>query len=129
MLELGKTAALGVSVNEQFVQPLDAFGKDDVDLVGGKNASLGEMLGAMKSRGVRVPDGLAVTVEGYRAFTAHNGLDEIIAAAVDGLVETDDQALAHAGDTIRRAVGRGEFPTALADQIREGYAALSQQFD
>ncbi len=115
-------------MNDVFVQPLDAFGKDDVDIVGGKNASLGEMLGAMKSRGVRVPDGLAVTVAGYRAFTAHNGLDELIAATVDGLVETDDRALAHAGDTIRRAVGRGEFPPALAEQIRDGYKELSRQF-
>ena len=115
-------------MSDDFVQPLDAFGKDDVEIVGGKNASLGEMLGAMKSRGVRVPDGLAVTVAGYRAFISHNGLDNLIATTVQGLVETDDRALAHAGDTIRKAVGRGEFPDALAQQIREGYAALSRHF-
>ncbi|NNF64012.1 MAG: phosphoenolpyruvate synthase [Acidimicrobiia bacterium] len=111
-----------------FVQPLDAFGKDDVDVVGGKNASLGEMLSTLKSRGVRVPDGIAVTVAGFREYVTHNGLDELIAATVEGLVETDDRELARAGTTIRRAFGRGEFPPELADQIRDMYGKLSQQF-
>ncbi len=111
-----------------FVVPLDTFGKDDVGIVGGKNASLGEMLRALKSAGVRVPDGVAVTVAGYRAFVEHNDLDGAIARAVDGLDETDDRQLAKAGETIRRAVGRGEFPPELATQIRDGYAALSRQF-
>jgi len=112
-----------------FVRPLESFGIDDVDVVGGKNASLGEMLGALKARGVRVPDGLAVTVAGYRLFTAHNDLDDVIAATVDGLDVTDDRELARAGSVIRRAVTRGEFPSALADQIRDGYSELSQLCD
>ncbi len=111
-----------------FVVPLDAFGKDDVGIVGGKNASLGEMLRALKSAGVRVPDGVAVTVAGYRAFVEHNDLDGAIARAVEGLDEADDRQLAKAGEAIRRAVGRGEFPPELAEQIRNGYADLSRQF-
>ncbi len=111
-----------------FVVPLDTFGKDDVDIVGGKNASLGEMLRALKSAGVRVPDGVAVTVNGYRAFIEYNDLDRLIAETVEGLDETDDRALARAGETIRRAMGRGEFPPDLATQIRRGYEDLSRQF-
>ena len=112
----------------EFVRPLDAFGNGDVDIVGGKNASLGEMLGALKSRGVRVPTGLAVTVAGYREFIAYNDLATLIEATVAELDVGDDRQLARAGATIRRAVARGEFPAQLADEIRDGYADLSAQF-
>lgn len=111
-----------------YVRPLDAFGKDDVDVVGGKNSSLGEMLGALKSRGVRVPDGVAVTVAAYHYFIAHNNLDDLLADTIRSLDVTNDRDLARAGSTIRRAVVRGEFPADLADQIREGYTELSRQF-
>ena len=110
------------------VRPLDHFGKDDVDVVGGKNASLGEMLSGLKSAGVRVPDGVAVTVAGYRDYIRHNHLDELIAKAVAGLDATNDRDVAEAGATIRRGVGRGEFPTELADEIRAAYERLCETY-
>lgn len=110
------------------VRPLDTFGKDDVATAGGKNSSLGEMLGALKSAGVRVPDGVAVTVEGYRDYLRHNDLDELIAKAVVGLDGRDERSVAEAGTVIRRAVGRGEFPPDLAQEIREAYQQLCEQY-
>jgi pyruvate,water dikinase len=111
------------------VRPLEEFGKDDVDRVGGKNASLGEMIGALKSAGVRVPDGVAVTVAGYRDYLRHNGLGELIAEAVRDLDTSDARQVARAGERIRRAVGRGEFPAELAEEIRDAYIRLSEQYD
>jgi pyruvate,water dikinase len=86
------------------VVPLDTFGEDDVDVVGRKNASLGELLRALESGGVRVPDGAAVTVSRYRAFIEHNGLDRLIVETAESLAEPDDRDLARAGETIRRTV-------------------------
>ncbi|MBT8214406.1 MAG: phosphoenolpyruvate synthase [Acidimicrobiia bacterium] len=126
---ISPTSGRGSPTVNVFVQPLDSFGRDDVEIVGGKNSSLGEMLGTLKSRGVRVPDGIAVTVAGYREYIAHNGLEGLISETVEGLVESDDRELAKAGNAIRRAIGRGEFPPALAEQIRDGYAMLSREFD
>ena len=111
----------------RFVRPLDEYGRDDVAIVGGKNASLGEMLRSLKEQGVRVPDGVAVTVEGYRASITENGLDEMIADAVAELGE-DERRLYEIGDRLRRAVGRGSFPDVLAAEIREAYERLCEQY-
>ena len=109
----------------QWVRPLDEFGKGDVAVVGGKNASLGEMLQSLKDKGVRVPDGVAVTVDGYRRYLEANDLGSVIDEALDELA-ADPARLSEVGARIRRAVGRGEFPSELADEIRNGYERLCE---
>jgi pyruvate,water dikinase len=112
----------------RLVRPLEEFGRDDVAIVGGKNASLGEMLRSLKTHGVRVPDGVAITVEGFREYVAENGLDEMIADAVEEL-RTDEDRLGEVGDRLRRAVGRGTFSPTLAAEIRDAYEGLCARYE
>src|ERR1700712_5924387 len=73
----------------------------DVDSVGGKNSSLGEMISQLASAGVRVPDGFATTASAYREFLAQSGLAERIATRLEALDADDVKALAVAGREIR----------------------------
>lgn len=103
----------------QWVRWLHDVGAGDVGEVGGKNASLGEMLRALTSLGVAVPDGFAVTAGGYRAFLAHNGLEARIAAALAG---GDD--LHAKSETIRTLILRAALPDALVAEVVGAYRHL-----
>lgn len=94
------------------------LGLDDVDSVGGKNASLGEMVQHLSKAGVQVPNGFATTAEAYRRFLAHEGLADRINGILSGLDVEDTRALAAAGADIRNAVEEQPFPADLADEIR-----------
>ena len=72
---------------ENYVIWFENLRMTDVDRVGGKNASLGEMISQLTEKGVRVPGGFATTAEAYRAFLAHNGLSERISAALAALAK------------------------------------------
>ncbi|RQN38225.1 phosphoenolpyruvate synthase [Paraburkholderia tropica] len=98
----------------------------DLGCVGGKNASLGELIARLTPQGIKVPPGFATTAQAYRDFVAANRLDEVIAAALDDL-ETGRRTLAEMGTRIRAAVLRGEWPAAIADAIAAAYAELSRQ--
>lgn len=74
---------------------------EDVEIVGGGNASLGEMIGTLKEEGVRVPDGFATTAEAYRQFLQHNDLEAEIKSHLADL-ENQNQSLEQVGKTIRR---------------------------
>ncbi|GAA3010652.1 phosphoenolpyruvate synthase [Microbacterium aurantiacum] len=102
----------------------EQIGMNDLDRVGGKNASLGEMVSHLSSMGVRVPGGFATTADAYRQFLAHDGLTERIRAAVQGL-DTDDVAeLTRVGAIIRSWIEHQPFPEQLEHGIREAFAAL-----
>lgn len=105
---------------------LDEVGVHDVARVGGKNASLGEMLRELSAAGVRVPDGFATTADAYRAFIAHNDLDDVISAALDEY-RLGDLALSAAGETIRDAILSSPFPADLAEAIRAAYRELADR--
>ena len=96
----------------------------DIDQVGGKNASLGEMVRNLTSAGVRVPDGFATTADAYRQFISEGGLDEMINAEVATLDTEDVQQLAAVGRRIREAVARQRFPANLEADIRAAYTRL-----
>ncbi|MES2488694.1 MAG: PEP/pyruvate-binding domain-containing protein, partial [Pseudomonadota bacterium] len=96
----------------------------DVEIVGGKNASLGEMIRNLAASGVKVPDGYATTASAYREFLAHEGLADRINAMLDALDIEDVQALAKTGKTIREAVIKAPFPSALEAEIRSAYDKL-----
>jgi len=97
----------------------------DVPKVGGKNASLGEMLGALAHKGVRVPGGFATTADAYRSFLQGGGLKQWIDAELDRLDVEDVTALARAGQSIRAAVANAPLPVQLEAEIREHYARMS----
>ena len=109
-----------------YVAPLEQFGKDDIAIVGGKCASLGEMLSALKERGVRVPEGVAVTVDGYRLYLDHNDLHDAIGKELRELEA--GKPLDEVGAAIRRLIGRGEFPQDLADEVFAAYTELSRAY-
>ena len=103
-------------------------GADDVALVGGKNASLGEMMRALGGLGVRVPDGFAVTAEAYRYFLEKNGLDAKIRELIEGWKRTREvDALLAASRKIRSLITGGAFPEDLAAEIRGAYRELSKK--
>ena len=106
------------------VVPFDHLRMTDVDAVGGKNASLGEMISQLSAVGVRVPGGFATTAHAFREFLAHGGLDAKIAARLDTLDADDVRALAAAGAEIRGWIEAAPFSPALEAAIREQFARL-----
>lgn len=100
------------------------LGLGDVEAVGGKNASLGEMVQHLSKAGVRVPDGFATTADAYRRFLAHEGLADRISATLSGLDVEDTRALAEAGARIRDLVEGQPFPEDLETDIRAAYEEL-----
>ena len=106
------------------VVPFEKLRMADVDTVGGKNASLGEMISQLPE-GVRVPTGFATTAHAFREFLKHEGLDARINAKLDALDVDDVNALAATGAEIRAMVENQPFPADLEQGIREAFATLS----
>jgi pyruvate,water dikinase len=107
------------------VVPFEDLRMTDVEVVGGKNASLGEMISQLSAAGVRVPGGFATTAHAYREFLRHEGLDRRIADKLAALDIDDVRALAQAGAQIRAWVVETPFPPALEAAIRVHFEALS----
>ena len=108
------------------VQPFEQLRNTDVDSVGGKNASLGEMISQLATAGVRVPTGFATTAQAFRDFLHHNNLTERIAARLDGLNVDDVRVLAQVGEEIRSWVIDAPLQPALEADIRAQFAQLTQ---
>ena len=99
----------------------DQIGMADLPAVGGKNASLGEMVSHLSSLGVSVPGGFATTADAYREFLAEGGLRERIASAIAEVDVEDVAALTRAGTQIRAWVEEQPFPAGLERDIRAAY--------
>lgn len=106
------------------VIPFEQLGINDIPSVGGKNASLGEMISHLSNLGVSVPGGYATTADAFRQFLATSGLDNKINAILDTLNIEDVHALAEAGAQIRDWVISTPLPSDLEQSIRESYNAL-----
>ncbi|HCD6623235.1 TPA: phosphoenolpyruvate synthase [Pseudomonas aeruginosa] len=113
----------------EYVVSLDKLGVHDVEHVGGKNASLGEMISNLAGAGVSVPGGFATTAQAYRDFLEQSGLNDRIHAALDALDVDDVNALAKTGAQIRQWVMEAEFPARLDSEIRQAFAALANGND
>ncbi|MFP3924046.1 MULTISPECIES: phosphoenolpyruvate synthase [Pseudomonas] len=109
----------------EYVVSLDKLGKHDVEHVGGKNASLGEMISNLAGAGVSVPGGFATTAQAYRDFLEQSGLNDQIHQALDALDVDDVNELARTGAKIRQWIMEAEFPEQLNAEIRTAFAALS----
>jgi len=99
----------------------------DLDKVGGKNASLGEMIGGLAQAGIRVPGGFATTADAYRAFLAQNGLEKRIRDRLAGLDPNDVEALAKCGAEIRRWIEESPFPDEIESTIRQYFQEVEEQ--
>ena len=109
---------------EPLVIPFEKLRMGDVEQVGGKNSSLGEMISQLADTGVRVPGGFATTAHAYRVFLAQSGLDKKINAALDALDVEDVNALVKTGAEIRQWVLDTPFPMELTIAITEQYQRL-----
>ncbi|WP_018714099.1 phosphoenolpyruvate synthase [Brachymonas chironomi] len=110
------------------VVPFEKLRMDDVEYVGGKNASLGEMISQLP-QGVKVPTGFATTAHAFREFLKHDGLNDRINAKLDALNVDDVNALAAVGAEIRAMVENQPFPADLENAIRDAFATLSEGND
>ncbi|MFB9215896.1 phosphoenolpyruvate synthase [Vibrio sinaloensis] len=104
----------------------NSLSMDDVDQVGGKNASLGEMVSNLSNAGVSVPNGFATTSFAFNQFLDFEGLDERIHQLLDELDVDDVEALRKTGATIRQWVLEAPFPADLEQDIRENYQELTE---
>ena len=107
------------------VVPFEQLRMSHVEVVGGKNASLGEMISQLAASGVRVPGGFATTAHAFREFLRFNRLTEKIAQRLATLNAEDVRALAAAGAEIRGWIEAAPFPPAFEAAVRESYAALA----
>src|SRR3989338_2316841 len=111
-----------------FILWFDQVGIEDVGLVGGKNASLGEMYRLLTPKGVKIPNGFCVTAYAYHYFTEKTGVKDKIRAILKDLNTKDIENLAEHGKKVRQAILEAEFPKELNDAILEGYKHICIQY-
>ncbi len=114
--------------SNKLILKLNEAGINDVELVGGKNASLGEMIQNLSSLGIAIPDGFIVTVKAYHEFIAYNKLDQIIPQIISAMDGDNIESLSHTGDEIRTLIEKGSFPDNLSKEINQAYQNLSDQY-
>ncbi len=112
----------------RYIKRFSELGMGDVPLVGGKNASLGEMYCALSAHGVKVPNGFATTTAAYRHFYEHNDLVARITEALGALDVEDVVALAATGKQIRDWILAGEMPADLVEEIHVAYQELGVEY-
>ena len=106
---------------------LESVNNQDVERVGGKNASLGELISELKQTGIRVPDGFATTASAYRAFIETNELAPQIQSQLEAWTQ-GKQSLEVTGKAIRTLFRRAPFPADLSRDITQAYKALSDRY-
>jgi len=113
-------------LGSRLVVPFEELRMTDVDAVGGKNASLGEMISQLAAAGVQVPGGFATTAHAFREFLLHGGLGDRIAKRLEGLNTEDVRALTACGSEIRQWIVETPLPPALESEIRAHYDRMVQ---
>lgn len=114
---------------ETYLADLHKVGMTDIDQVGGKNASLGEMLQNLTGLGIKIPGGFVVTVAAYREFIKYNKLDDQIRQIINDIKLDDIESLRRGGLQARQLLKNAKFPRNLSDAIIERYYELSQEYD
>jgi pyruvate,water dikinase len=113
-----------------FIRSLQNLKLSDLNLVGGKNASLGQMISALSSQGIRVPQGFAITVDGYNNYMNHNNLTEQITHLTSQITDINDlKTLKNVSEEIRSRIENGSIPTNLAQEIHAAYRDLSDYYN
>lgn len=113
---------------QKFTVKMDEVGIEDVALVGGKNASLGEMLKYLAPKGINIPNGFIVTAEAYRFFLREGNLEDYIRGILKGLDTADVKGLALRGKKIRAAFVKAKFPENLEKEIMLRYREMEKQY-
>ncbi|MFB0520757.1 MAG: phosphoenolpyruvate synthase [Desulfatiglandales bacterium] len=113
---------------QRLVLWFDEIGIGDVPLVGGKNASLGEMYQKLTSQGVNIPGGFAITASAYRYLIREAHIEEAIRDALGGLNTHDMENLRERGEQVRSLIRHAEFPPALTEAIVDGYRKMEERY-
>ena len=116
-------------MKKQYTVDLNKVSMDDLPLVGGKNASLGEMIQNLKSVGIRIPDGFAITSEAYWEFLRYNGLKTLIETLINSIEKDNVVSLRKVGTEVRQIIRNGKWPQDLKDEVREKYNKRSSWFN
>lgn len=109
-----------------FVLPFECIGMGDVAIVGGKNASLGELIGTLGAQAIRVPDGFATTADAYRLHISSNGIEPRIRDLLASL-HAGEKSLRDAGAEIRSLILAGTLPPPVEQQLRDAYCELGRK--
>src|SRR5580698_3451062 len=115
-------------MDNRIILPLDSVGLNDIALVGGKCASLGEMIRHLSGAGVNIPGGFIVTTDAYRQFLEQSQLEAFIKDELRRIDFDKVESLRRAGSAIRQAISNARFPQELSHQIIAGYEQLSQSY-
>ncbi len=115
-------------MKEKYTKKFEEVGIKDVGLVGGKNASLGEMIRTLGAKGVPVPSGFAVTADGYFHFLEETGLEEFIKETLKGLDTKDLKELERRGKLVRDKIMHTEFPADLQAEIMAAYREVERRY-
>ena len=113
----------------QFLANLKDVGINDIETVGGKNASLGEMLQNLNKLGIKIPNGFVITVASYRKFIEENMLDETIRSIINGIDFNNLESLRRGGLHVRQLIRNSKFPRDLSRLIIEKYYELSKDYN
>lgn len=113
---------------DSYILPLNEAGLADIDKVGGKNASLGQMLQNLELLGINIPFGFIITAQAYYTFIEYNHLDKLIAGLIAHTDVDDLGQLKQCGRNIREMIREGRFPKELKSQITKAYASLSAYY-
>ncbi|MBM3936151.1 MAG: phosphoenolpyruvate synthase [Sphingomonadales bacterium] len=112
----------------KYIVPLSELSLRDLPEVGGKNASLGEMIQHLTKLGIRVPDGYAITVTAYEEYINHNGFRQQIRSLVEGIEAENIVDLRKKGNLVRQLIRNGTFPQQIEHEICRAYKSLSEQY-
>jgi pyruvate, water dikinase len=112
-----------------FILPLNQVGLEDLSSVGGKNASLGEMIRHLDELGINIPNGFVITVDAYRQFIRENQLDAVISQIIAHIDFSNIESLRRSGLRIRQLITNSKFPKDLSELIINAYYALSATYD
>ena len=114
--------------DKPFILWFKEIGIEDVPLVGGKNASLGEMYQHLSSKGVMVPNGFAITAEAYKHLLKDAGIEQAIQDALEGLDTSDIHNLRERGKKVREIILNAKFPKDLEDAIKKAYSEMEKEY-
>ncbi|MBS1730925.1 MAG: phosphoenolpyruvate synthase [Bacteroidetes bacterium] len=119
---------MNVNETSTYILPLDQVGINDIDRVGGKNASLGEMLQNLSSLGIRIPNGFVITVAAYKKFIEFNGLEDTIKKIINAIDYQNIESLRRGGLQVRQLLKNSHFPKDLSEMIIDAYTGLSGNY-
>ena len=111
---------------KKYILWFSEISKEDIPLVGGKNASLGEMFSKLSKKGIQIPNGFAITAEAFRYFLRFNKIDEKLKEIFEKFDPKSIESLKETGEKARNVILKGKFPQDLEKEILENYRKLSQ---